>query len=77
MVTPTTPAHRIAGVVSQALEVRGLTVVALSDATGIPRTTLIRRLSGRSPFTVNELGEVADALGMTSTEILTAAEPAA
>lgn len=76
MVTPNS-GQVVASIVAQTMERKGLTVLALAESTGIPRTTLIRRLSGKQPFTVNELADVADVLGTTSTEILQAAETAA
>jgi len=44
--------------------------VAPAEATGIPRVTLVRRLSGRAPFTVTELAAVAGALGVPLTDLL-------
>lgn len=53
-----------AAAVASAMVTAGRTQVALSDATGIPRTTLLRRLGGLSPFTVDELQRIADALNV-------------
>jgi plasmid maintenance system antidote protein VapI len=36
----------------------------LADVTGIPRTTLNRKLAGRSDFTIPELTDLGDALGV-------------
>lgn len=77
MVTRNYPGQAVADIVSQAMQDKGLTVLGLSEATHIPRTTLNRRLAGTQAFTVNELTDVAEVLGMTVTEILTAAESAA
>lgn len=43
----------------------GLTQVALSSKTGIERSTLVRRLQGRSPFRVDELEAIAQVLECT------------
>lgn len=41
--------------VQSALDAAGRTPLAVSEQTGIPRTTLLRRLTGTSPFTIAEL----------------------
>lgn len=48
--------------VTAAMEAAGASQLAMSEATGIPRTTLLRRLSGSSPFTIAELERIADHL---------------
>jgi transcriptional regulator with XRE-family HTH domain len=50
----------------EAIAASGRSLVDISEATGIPRTTLLRRLTGRSPFTVEELGALATELGTTA-----------
>lgn len=50
--------------VNLALESAGKSQLSASEQTGIPRTTLLRRLSGVSPFTVDELQRIADLLGV-------------
>ena len=40
----------------------GVTAVALSDATGIPRPTLTRKLKGQYPLTVADIDVIAAAL---------------
>ena len=42
----------------------GVTVAALSKATGIPRTTLSRYLAGRTEFTVSGLMRVSEHLNI-------------
>lgn len=59
---PTTYAETVAERVSQAIEVAGQSQKSIALVTGIPRTTLARRLSGASPFTVAELAAIALAL---------------
>lgn len=41
------------------MDVGGVSVKALAEATGIARMTLARRLTGNSGFTVNELDALA------------------
>lgn len=50
--------------VAAALDLAGKSQLSVSEASGIPRTTLLRRLSGVSPFTVDELQRIADLLGV-------------
>ena len=51
-------------IASRVVEAQGSTATAaLADATGIPRTTLKRSLSGDRPFTVPELYKIGSALG--------------
>jgi transcriptional regulator with XRE-family HTH domain len=49
---------------------KGITQVELSDATFIPRATLIRRLHGQSSFTVTELVAVAAALDVSASVLI-------
>jgi transcriptional regulator with XRE-family HTH domain len=58
------------------MEEQGRTEKGLAEATGIPRTTLQRRLTGTSDFTVSELDALARHLGIPLVELL-ADEPAA
>lgn len=48
--------------VGTAMTTRGYTPKSLSESTHIARSTLIRRLSGTSPFNVNELAAIATEL---------------
>lgn len=75
MVTPPST-QTVAGRVRSAMEEQGQTEKGLADATGIPRTTLRRRLTGNSPFTLNELDVLAPLLGISLVDLL-AEEPAA
>ena len=61
--------NRVAERVLSELSRRGISVAALAEATGIPRSTLNRRLFGKASFRVNELDEIADFFG-TTTEVL-------
>ena len=65
--------RQAAAQVRQAMADQQLSQVALAEATGIPRVTLIRRLNGQAPFTVTELAAVAAELGMTPADFLAAA----
>lgn len=55
--------------VRAAIEAAGTTANAVAKATGIPQATMSRRLTG-SPFTVNELGAIADHLGVTLQQLI-------
>jgi transcriptional regulator with XRE-family HTH domain len=68
-----TATERVAQTVRDAMSAQNVSQLALSNATGIPRVTLIRRLSGRSPFTIAELAVVAEALGVQTSELVAAA----
>ena len=59
-----TYAATVAANVNRAIRARGVTVVELAETSLIPRSTLTRRLSGASPFTVAELDQIAAALNM-------------
>lgn len=48
------------------------TIAGLSESTGIPIATLNRRLSGRTPFTVDELDLIAHHFGVSVADLLTA-----
>lgn len=49
--TSQTVAARISGLMTES----GVSAKGLAEATGIPRTTLVRRLTGNSAFTLEEL----------------------
>lgn len=66
----TTPTEAVAGAVRAAMEQVGESSKHLAEVTLIPRTTLVRRLAGTSPFTIPELERIASALGTTVTQIL-------
>lgn len=46
---------------------------ALAEATGIPRTTLVRRLTGNSSFTVEELELIAQHFGSSAADLMVVA----
>lgn len=59
---------QVAAAVRERLATSEHTERSLSESTGIPRTTLKRRLAGRSPFTIAELGHVARELGVAAAD---------
>lgn len=61
--TGTNPAESVKHLMDEA----GLSVLSLAGLTGIPRTTLNRRLLDPQSFTVRELRAVAEALGTSVT----------
>lgn len=65
---------RVAETVCRICERAGESQLGLSSGTTIPRTTLLRRLSGSSPFTIAELEAIAKHLNTTVGEILAEAE---
>jgi transcriptional regulator with XRE-family HTH domain len=68
-------AASVASVVTERLKAEGFTQVSLADKSGIPRTTLQRRLSD-GDFTVSELARVARALRTTPDELVSRAHNA-
>ena len=60
--------------VAAGIEAADLTTLAVSEQTGIPRTTLIRRLTGTSPFTVAELGLISAELGVAPESLIGTAD---
>lgn len=57
-------AQQVAAGVAQAIQDCGLSEVAVAERSGIPRTTLKRRLAGHSAFNVAELAAIAAVLGV-------------
>jgi len=70
-------AKAVAQATHAAMVTGGETQLGLSAKTGIPRTTLARRLAGSSPFTVAELAAIADVLGIPVVSLVTPLQPAA
>jgi hypothetical protein len=64
----------LAAEVASAIERADQSTLSVSNATGIPRTTLIRRLNGNSPFTVTELADIATFIDMSPVELLRAVD---
>jgi transcriptional regulator with XRE-family HTH domain len=55
----------------------GRSVLSVANNIGMSDDTLMRRLRGINPFTVDELDAVADDLGTTTAEIMRAVEDTA
>lgn len=72
-----TTSRAIAEVVSQALTDSGKSLRDAATTTGIPLTTLSRRLTGNSSFTVDEVDALACLLGLSVSQLAAAAEDAA
>ncbi len=63
--TSTPPQGSAAEVVQMAIDAAGASMNALADETGIPYSTLRRKLRGLSDFTLSDLLLIAEALGTT------------
>lgn len=72
-----TKADAVAHNVSEQISESGITVVRLCEKTGIPRSTMIRRLSGHTPFNLNELDRIAAALKVDVDQLLSPSEQVA
>lgn len=59
-----------AAAVAEAIRAARETPNSIALATGIPRTTLNRRLMGASPFNVSELDAIARVLGIDASDFL-------
>lgn len=70
MDTPS-PDARVAGIVNRLISDHGTTELVLATETGIPRTTLRRRLTGRSNFLLTELVAIAEYFGVAASDLLT------
>jgi len=64
---------KVARSVAAAIEAAGESTKSVADATGIARVTLIRRLTGTTPFTVAELALIARYLDTTPDKFMTEA----
>ena len=74
MDTPEQASRAVSHVVRQALRDAGISQRVAATETGIPLTTLVRRLSGRSPLSVTELAALASLAGVTVSEVAARAE---
>lgn len=70
MALPTSISRSIAESVASRLEASGITGRDAAARTGIANSTLSRRLTGHSPFTVTELEALAGLLGVTVAELV-------
>lgn len=69
--------RQLGKVVSDAIKDAGMSRQDITEATGIPRSTLSRRLTGRGPFYLNELDDIGRAIDVDVSALLKAAEDAA
>ena len=69
--------RQVAERVAEAIVTHDQNAFAVSQGTGIPRSTLNRRLAGVTPFTVAEVASVAAFLGIDVRSLLVIEEPAA
>lgn len=74
MDTPENTSRGIATAVKLALKDAGISRRDAAERTGIPLTTLQRRLTGASPFLVTELAALASLTGTTVSALAVAAE---
>ena len=77
MDTPEQTSREISRTVSGALANAGISQRTAAEQTGIPLTTLSRRLTGASPFLVTELAVLATLLGTTVSAFTASAEAVA
>lgn len=68
-----TTQQQIAQKVAAHIKDSGVTIVWLCEKSGIPRSTLLRRLNGSTPFNINELERIAAALRVPTTELMAVA----
>jgi len=61
---PTTYREQVAAEVRAAIARKHITALAVSEQTGIPRSTLSRKLNALAPLTVDEAVEIARVLGV-------------
>jgi transcriptional regulator with XRE-family HTH domain len=77
MDTPDLTSRGISQAVSNALKDAGISQREAADRSGIPITTLSRRLTGNSPFLVTELAVLAAMVGTSVSELIATAETSA
>ena len=61
----TEASRKVAATVAAALDESHINPTRAADLTGIPRSTLLRRLTGNSAFTIAELSLIANVLDTT------------
>lgn len=71
---PESVSRALAEVIGSRLKAGGITLRSASESTGIPLTTLSRRMGGTSPFSVIELTALAMMLDTTPSDLVSAAE---
>lgn len=68
------PAAPLAAAIRHEMRAAGLSVLKVSEETGIPRVTLRRRLVTNRGFTVEEVGAIAELLGTSASSLIATAE---
>lgn len=61
---------QVADQVRAAMEAAGETTYSLAKKSHVPRQTIDRKLGGGGPFNMDEIGAIADALGINWTELM-------
>lgn len=74
MNTNRTESERVAESVRVEMDKQHISQRRLAEQTGIPVTTLHRKLKGASPFTTTDIALIARELGTSMTAIIAAAE---
>lgn len=69
--------QQMASAVTSALAEAGIAQRKASDLTGIPMTTLRRRLTGNAAFDLDELALLGDLVGLTIADLVARADQAA
>lgn len=62
--------ERVAATVTTEMDRVGASINGLADATGIPFSTLRRKLAGHGDFTLGDLLAIAETLGVTPADLL-------
>lgn len=73
---PSPSAARVSEILAAALTGAGISQRQAADATGIPLTTLRRRLSGQSPLHIDELETLGRLVNLTPLDIIERANQA-
>jgi DNA-binding Xre family transcriptional regulator len=73
----TTSREKVAGEVRAAMARKRITAAALSAQVDISKAALSRKLNAKACITIDELLDIAEALGVDAGELLTAARAAA
>lgn len=74
MTTATNLSAAVSDAAASAIRKRGLTQREVANASGIPLTTLHRKLSGKSPLTVIDLALICEVAGVSVLDVVLEAE---
>ena len=64
----------VAAELTRLMEERGMSSNALAKATGLPQTTVYRKVTGRQVIDLNDVAPLAEALGVTVSELIERAQ---